>query len=68
MSNSAKKLGENIRRIRQEKGMTQGDLCLALELDRAYMRNVENGNKNPALATIEKIAGALGVSSSELLK
>ena len=68
MSNSAKKLGENIRRIRQEKGMTQGDLCLALELDRAYMSNVENGNKNPALATIEKIAGALGVSSSELLK
>ena len=68
MINSAKKLGANIRRIRQEKGMTQGDLCRALELDRAYMSNVENGNKNPTLATIEKIAKALGVSSSELLK
>jgi len=68
MSTSAKKLGENIKRIRAEKNMTQGDLCRALDLDRAYISNVENGNKNPTLATIEKIAGALSVSVDELLK
>ncbi len=68
MSTSAKKLGENIKRIRAEKDMTQGDLCRALDLDRAYISNVENGNKNPTLATIEKIAGALSVSVDELLK
>ena len=68
MSDTAKKLGDNIKRLRTEKGMSQGDLCRALELDRAYMSNVENGNKNPTLATIEKIAGALGVSANELLK
>lgn len=67
-STSAKKLGENIKRIRADKNMTQGDLCRVLELDRAYMSNVENGNKNPTLATIEKIAGALGVTADELLK
>ena len=68
MSDAAKRLGENIRRIRLEKGMTQGDLCRALDLDRAYMSNVESGKKNPTLATIERLAGALGVASNELLE
>ena len=68
MNDTAKKLGENIKLIRKEKGMSQGDLCRALELDRAYISNVENGNKNPTLTTIEKIAVALGVKVSELLK
>ena len=30
--------------------------------------NIENGRMNPTLSTLEKIAGALGISSSELLK
>ncbi len=68
MDNSAKKLGDNIKKIRLAKGMTQGDLCRALELDRAYMSNIESGNKNPTLATITNIAKALGVPCDELLK
>ena len=68
MSNPAKKLGENIRRIRLAKDMTQGDLCRKLELDRSYMSNVESGKKNPTLSTITNIAKALGVSIDELLK
>ncbi len=67
MSNSAKKLGENIRKIRLAKGMTQGDLCRKLDVDRAYMSNVETGKKNPTLSTIERIAKALGVSVKELV-
>ena len=68
MSNPAKKLGENIRRIRLAKGMTQGDLCRELEVDRAYMSNVESGKKNPTLSTIERIAKALDVSIEKLMK
>lgn len=68
MSNSAKKLGQNIRRIRLAKGMTQGDLCRKLEVDCAYMSNIESGKKNPTLSTIERIAKALSVSVDELLK
>lgn len=68
MTKSAKKLGENIRRIRTEKDMTQGDLCRKLDVDRAYMSNIESGNKNPTLATIERIAKALGVELNMLLK
>ena len=68
VDNSAKKLGDNIKRIRLAKGMTQGDLCRKLEVDRAYMSNIESGKKNPTLSTITNIAKALNVSVDELLK
>ena len=48
--------------------MTQGDICRTLGFDRAQMSNIESGKGNPTLATIEKIAQALGVASDELLK
>jgi len=51
-----------------KKNMSQGDLATALSVDRAYISNIENGRMNPTLSTLEKIAGALGISSSELLK
>ena len=68
MDNSAKKLGDNIKRIRLAKDMTQGDLCRKLEVDRAYMSNIESGKKTPTLSTITNIAKALNVSVDELLK
>ena len=68
MTNSAKKLGDNIRRIRLAKEMTQGDLCRKLGVDRGYMSNVESGKKNATLSTIERIAKALDVSIEGLMK
>ncbi len=68
MDTSAKKLGNNIKRVRLEKGMSQGDICRKLGVDRSYISNVESGKKNPTLSTITKLAKALGVSISELLK
>jgi transcriptional regulator with XRE-family HTH domain len=62
------KLGQNMKRIRIAKQMTQGDICRKLGVDRAYISNVESGNKNPTLSTITKLAKALGISVDELLK
>ena len=62
------KLGKNVKRIREQKEMTQGDICRAVGFDRAQISNIEAGKGNPTLATIEKIAKALGVTSDELLK
>lgn len=64
----SKKLGKNLRQIRIQKGMSQGDICRALNLDRAHICNIENGKQNPTLDTIAKIAKALGVTSDQLLK
>lgn len=62
------KLGGNLRKLRLGRSMSQGDLATTLNVDRAYISNIENGRMNPTLSTLEKLAGALGISSSELLK
>lgn len=67
MNNPTTKIGKNIKQIRLKKKMSQGDICRAVGLDRAYVSNIEAGKGNPTIATVEKIANALGVSSAELL-
>lgn len=62
------KLGGNIKKIRAKKGMSQGDICRALEMDRGYMSAIENGKKNITLNQLERLAKALGVSVDKLLK
>ncbi len=68
MEKISAKLGQNMKRIRAKKKMSQGDIARALEVDRGYISNIENGKKNPTLATLQKLADALGVSPDELLK
>jgi len=66
--NTAKKFGENMKKIRLEKRMSQGDICRTLDLDRSYISNIENGKQNLTISTMEKVASALGVSIDKLLK
>ena len=65
---TAQKFGANMKKIRLEKGMSQGDICRALNLDRAYISNVENGKQNLTLSTMEKVAKVLKVGIDQLLK
>jgi len=64
----SQKLGKNIKRIRTRKGMSQGDICRALDMDRGYMSAIENGKKNITIQQLERLARALGVSVDKLLK
>jgi transcriptional regulator with XRE-family HTH domain len=64
----SKRLGENIKKIRSSKGMSQGDICRALDMDRGYMSAIENGKKNITIQQLERLAQALGVSPDKLLK
>ena len=62
-------VGENIKRIRKEKGLTQkrlGELC---GINEAQIRRYELGgkNSNPKLETLEKIASALSVEVYDLI-
>lgn len=68
MTTISKKLGDNIKKIRETKDMSQGDICRITGMDRGYISRVENGSKNPTIANLEKIAKALGVKPDELLK
>ncbi len=64
----SKKLGDNIKKIRTRKGMSQGDICRALDMDRSYRSAIENGKKNITISQLERLAQALGVSVDKLLK
>lgn len=66
--NEAEKLGKNLKRIRTAKGISQGEISRKLEVDKSFVSNIENGKTNPTLATITKIAKAIGVSVGELMK
>ena len=68
MHSESTKLGKNLKRIRIEKKMSQGDIMRALGCSRSYVSNIENGKTNPTLATIAKLAKSVGVSTNELLK
>lgn len=68
MSNDAKKLGENLKKIRMQKGITQSTIARNLEVDRSFVSNIENGKTNPTLSTITNLAKSLGVTASELLR
>ena len=65
---TAQKFGENMKKIRLEKSMSQGDICRALNMDRGYMSAIENGKKNITIQKSERLANALGVSTDKLLK
>jgi len=62
------KLGRNLKRIRTQKNVSQGDIARALKVGRSFITNIENGKTNPTLATIVRIAKAVGVSVGELMK
>jgi len=64
----SKKLGDNIKKIRTRKGMSQGDICRALDMDRGYMSAIENGKKNITISQLERLAQALDISVDKLLK
>jgi len=64
---SGKKLGKNLKILRLKRKLSQGELSKSLNVDRAYISNIENGRMNPTLSTLEKIAQALKVSIKELV-
>lgn len=62
-------ISKNIRRIRQQKGISQDRLSKKADLALNTIVKVETGeNPNPTVETLKKIAKALGVSISDLFK
>jgi transcriptional regulator with XRE-family HTH domain len=54
-------IGETIRALRLQKGMSQGDIEKRTGLLRCYLSRVENGHTVPSLETLAKIANSLEI-------
>ncbi len=63
-----KKVGKNIARLRKKKGMSQSELSANANIEKGTLGHIEIGTRNPTIKTLFKIAKALSVSLSELVK
>jgi transcriptional regulator with XRE-family HTH domain len=54
-----KKVGQQIKKIRQEKEMSQQKLSDLSEVERKYISNIELGKVNLTLSTLERLADSL---------
>jgi len=61
------RFGAKLRRVREQKGISQEKLAELAGLHRTYVSSVERGQRNISLVNIEKLAVALGVSMGKLV-
>ena len=54
-------IGQRLRQLREQKGLSQGDIEKASGLLRCYISRVEHGHTVPSLETLERFAAALDV-------
>ncbi len=59
---NCKKIGERIRKLRIQKGISQIELAKAIEVSQTHMSNIEKGNTGISLWTAVKISRALDCS------
>jgi len=63
-----KLVGDNLKRVRLEKGLTQEALAEVSGFTQQYLSTVENGHANPTIVTIYEIAISMGASYLDLLR
>ena len=67
-SELASMVGERIRRIRKEEGLSLELFALRCDMNAAYIGHIERGVQNPTLNTLERICKGLDISVEELFK
>ncbi len=66
--NVLRQLGERIRKLRKEKGMSQEKFADESGVERSYMGAIERGERNPTFIKLYMIAKALKVSLPHLFE
>jgi transcriptional regulator with XRE-family HTH domain len=61
-------LASNLRKLRQDRGLSQEALADIAGLHRTYVSSVERCERNATLDTLDRLATALGIEPSELLQ
>jgi len=60
--------GEQLRKLRTERGIRQEELARLAGLDRTYISKIERGERNVSLETVSKLAQALDIPVSHLFE
>ena len=63
-----RQVGEQIRRVREDRDLTQHDVCGLSGIDVATYSRIEQGHSSPKLDTLIRIADAIGAPLHELVR
>ena len=61
-------IGQTVREMRTERGMTQQQLADLCEMHRTFIISIEKGRQNASAITLVRLAAALGVLPAELFR
>ena len=61
------KIGESIKRIRTNRGLTQEEFAKEVGISRSYLGDLENNRKSPTVETLEKISVKMETAIEYLL-
>lgn len=59
--------GRNVRRLREEAGLSQEQLAFEAGMKRGYLSDLERGVRNPTIRALARLATALSVDPQSLL-
>jgi transcriptional regulator with XRE-family HTH domain len=60
-------LGRNLRRARNQLGLTQEEVAERSGVHATEVSRIEGGKRDPKVSTVERLAKAVGVTSGDLL-
>ena len=60
--------GQVLQQLRHKRGLSQEELGFEADYHRTYISQLERGQKNPSLKAIFRLAEALGVKPSEIVR
>ena len=60
-------IGSSVRRARRRSGLSTRELAQRASLSQPFLSNIENGRSTPSVATLYKLAAALGIGATDLL-
>ena len=64
----AQTVGQTMRALRHQTGLSQDDFADRIDMHRAYYSAIERGEKNITLKTLHRVAAGLGTTMAELLR
>ena len=63
-----KLVGRNVKRFREQKGLTQEQFAVISGFSQQYISSLERGHRNPTVITVYELASALGVRHLDLMR
>jgi transcriptional regulator with XRE-family HTH domain len=62
------RLGDTIKAARQDKGLTQAQLCVMLKITPRYLKYIENDGRKPSMELLERLVKELDIPLDKIFR